>query len=164
MLNMLIKKKVKSEEGQALLEFALVLPLILMILCGIIDFGWLFYNQLNVDNSVREAARSICVDCSTMNYDEVKNKAQTIVENNLHNKDMLPVDGVTVTYFDSSGNTLSSNSGASAEMVGVSVKINMPVLTFVMHAICRGDTRVVTSSATFRIEKSNATTADSLGG
>lgn len=165
MLKTLIRKKVKSEEGQALLEFALVLPLILMILCGILDFGWLFYNQLNVDNSAREAARAVCVDCDTMNTDEIKEKATNIVRNNLYNPDkMLPDDGVSVIYLSSTGNELADVQRTQAEMICVKVKINMPVLTFVLHAICRGDTRVVSSSATFKIEKSNVTTSQEQGG
>ena len=160
MIKAFICKKVKSEEGQALLEFALVLPLILMILCGILDFGWLFYNQLNVDNSAREAARAVCVDVETLNSDEIKDKARLIVENNLYNPTKtLPEDGVSVVYLSSTGNELADAQIAQAEMVCVKVKINMPVLTFVLHAICRGDTRVVSSSATFKIEKSNVTTS-----
>jgi Flp pilus assembly protein TadG len=40
-----------------MVEFALVLPLLLLLLCGIIDFGWIFGNQLMADNACREAAR-----------------------------------------------------------------------------------------------------------
>lgn len=39
-------KRDRKEDGQAMVEFALILPIFLLILCGIIDFGWLFYNQL----------------------------------------------------------------------------------------------------------------------
>jgi len=34
-------RKLKNEKGQAFVEFAIVLPLLLMILCGIIDYGWI---------------------------------------------------------------------------------------------------------------------------
>jgi Flp pilus assembly protein TadG len=148
------KKRFKSEEGQALVEFALVMPLLLMILCGIIDFGWLFYNQLNVDNSAREAARTVCVECANADSSsDIKDYATQVVQNNIYSKNALPEDGgVTVTYLDSQGNAMSDDSYSVAKMVRVDVKINMPVLTFVMHAIAKGDTKVVTSSATFMIE------------
>lgn len=51
------RKKLRDEDGQAMVEFALVLPIFLLIVCGIIDFGWLFYNQLAVNNICREGAR-----------------------------------------------------------------------------------------------------------
>lgn len=52
-----LKKKLKDEKGQAVVELAVTLPLLLLILCGIIDFGWLFYNKLAIGNYTREAAR-----------------------------------------------------------------------------------------------------------
>ncbi len=47
----------KRESGQAIVEFALVLPILLLLLCGIIDFGWLYYNQITLNNASREGAR-----------------------------------------------------------------------------------------------------------
>lgn len=52
----------RKEDGQAMLEFALILPIFLLILCGIIDFGWLFYNQLALNNICREGARYAVVN------------------------------------------------------------------------------------------------------
>ena len=51
------KRFLKSERGQAMVEFALVLPVLLALLCGIIDFGWLYYNQITLNNAAREGAR-----------------------------------------------------------------------------------------------------------
>lgn len=47
----------RREGGQALVEFALVLPILLLLLCGIIDCGWLYYNQITLNNAAREGAR-----------------------------------------------------------------------------------------------------------
>ena len=47
----------RHEGGQSLVEFALVLPILLALLCGIIDFGWLYYNQITLNNAAREGAR-----------------------------------------------------------------------------------------------------------
>ena len=52
----------RGEDGQAMVEFALILPILLLILCGIIDFGWLFYNQLALNNICREGARYAVVN------------------------------------------------------------------------------------------------------
>ena len=53
----MLKRFFRAEKGQALVEFALVLPLLLALLCGIIDFGWLYYNQITLNNAAREGAR-----------------------------------------------------------------------------------------------------------
>ena len=50
------------EDGQAVVEAALVIPLFILILCGILDFGWIFYNQLKVNNCSREGARYAIVN------------------------------------------------------------------------------------------------------
>ncbi|HEY5557306.1 TadE family protein [Acetobacterium sp.] len=52
-----IINKFKKEDGQAMVEFAIILPILIMILCGIIDFGWYFTNQNIIDNCSREGAR-----------------------------------------------------------------------------------------------------------
>jgi hypothetical protein len=48
---------VHGEEGQNLVEFALLLPVLLYILMGIIQFGLIFAVYVTLNNSVREAAR-----------------------------------------------------------------------------------------------------------
>lgn len=161
MLKNVIKKKVKSEEGQALVEFALVLPLLLLIICGMMDFGWLFYNQLNVDNCARETARAICTECrdDSKSTADILSDATNIVKSNIYNEDTLPEPGgVKVVYLDSQGNEIDDPN--IAENVKVTVKINMPVWTFVLQTICQSDTRVVSSSATYKIESVVVTTTD----
>lgn len=47
----------KTEKGQSLVEFALVLPVLLLILFGIVDFGRILHVYLTLDHAGREAAR-----------------------------------------------------------------------------------------------------------
>ncbi|MBN1179864.1 MAG: pilus assembly protein [Anaerolineae bacterium] len=47
----------KRSAGQGLLEFALILPLLLLIIMAIIDFGWIFLVYANVFNASREGVR-----------------------------------------------------------------------------------------------------------
>jgi len=52
-----LKRISKKEKGQAMVEAALVIPIFILILCGILDFGWIFSNQLMINNCSREGAR-----------------------------------------------------------------------------------------------------------
>lgn len=52
----------KSEIGQAMVEFALVLSFLLLILGGIIDFGWIFYHKVMINNAAREGARYAAIN------------------------------------------------------------------------------------------------------
>jgi Flp pilus assembly protein TadG len=49
--------RLRSERGAELLEFALVLPLVLLVLAGIIDMGFLFKDFEVLTNAAREGAR-----------------------------------------------------------------------------------------------------------
>lgn len=56
------RRRFRREEGQSIVEAAYVIPLLILIVCGIIDFGWIFSNQLMVDNCSREGARYAVVN------------------------------------------------------------------------------------------------------
>ena len=46
-----------TERGQAVIELALTLPLLLVVVFGIIDFGFMFQRYEAVTNAAREGAR-----------------------------------------------------------------------------------------------------------
>lgn len=49
--------KRKNEKGQSLVEFALVVPLVILILMAIIEFGFMFNAYITISNASREGAR-----------------------------------------------------------------------------------------------------------
>jgi Flp pilus assembly protein TadG len=49
--------KSRSQSGAQILEFALLLPIFLLIIFLVIDFGFLVYNKAIITNASREAAR-----------------------------------------------------------------------------------------------------------
>jgi Flp pilus assembly protein TadG len=51
----------RDEHGAAVVEFALVVPLLLLLLWGIIDMGRAFYTLNNLASAVREGARRAAV-------------------------------------------------------------------------------------------------------
>lgn len=58
-LNMGIRKK---DTGASLVEFALVAPLLLLLLIGMVELGWLFAQNLDVRHGAREGARLAAVN------------------------------------------------------------------------------------------------------
>jgi Flp pilus assembly protein TadG len=74
--------KLHSEKGTAVVEFALVLPLLLVVVFGIIEFSFILYNQAMITNASREGARSaIIVETPRKSTGEIT----TVVNNYLNN-------------------------------------------------------------------------------
>jgi Flp pilus assembly protein TadG len=55
------KKRMKNEQGQTMTEFALVLPILVVLLFGIIQFGIAFNNYVTLTDAVRSGARKAAV-------------------------------------------------------------------------------------------------------
>ena len=50
------------DTGASVVEFAFLMPLLILLLCGIIEVGWLFTQNLDVRHGAAEAARLAAVD------------------------------------------------------------------------------------------------------
>ena len=55
----------RRRRGATMVEFALIVPILLAILLGIMEFGWLVKNKLQLANAVREGARDAAVGLKT---------------------------------------------------------------------------------------------------
>ena len=51
------KNKKMNNQGQNIIEFALVLPLLLIILFGVLDLGRIFFGSISLTNAAREGVR-----------------------------------------------------------------------------------------------------------
>jgi Flp pilus assembly protein TadG len=65
----------KSQRGAAALEFALVFPVLLLLLVGIVDFGMLMSTQSVVANAAREGARTAALSNNAMAAQGAVNRA-----------------------------------------------------------------------------------------
>lgn len=96
--------KFKNQHGAAAVEFALVLPLLLLVLFGIIEFGFLLYNEQIIINASREGARYGIVSTGGRRHNlaEIASVVDTYAGNNLVT--FGPSAG-PVTAIDNSGGT-----------------------------------------------------------
>lgn len=177
-------RKSKRENGQAMVEFVLVLPIFLLIICMILDFGWLFFNYISVENAARNAARIACVEYTECCYDSVNktpilekefdingsqsdnteqensiiSQVANSLPDNLSASSANPKIKVNYTYDTSYGvNYLDYDvTKRSQGDVIVTVTCDMKVLTPVLGSFSGGMTRTLTSSATYKVEKNAA--------
>lgn len=68
----------RKENGQATVEFALLLPILLAFIFGIIDFGWVLFNIAMVNNTTRTCARHAIVNVES--YAEVGLDGKKVME------------------------------------------------------------------------------------
>jgi Flp pilus assembly protein TadG len=67
MMRLLRRRRGKAHRGQTLVEFALILPVFLLVLMGILDLGRAVYYSSTLNNAAREAARQAIVDQTCAN-------------------------------------------------------------------------------------------------
>ena len=67
----------RQRRGAAIVEFAVVLPLLLTLLFGIIDFGWVFLVRQTLTNAAREGARVAVLRTSTV--DDVGTRVRQVM-------------------------------------------------------------------------------------
>jgi Flp pilus assembly protein TadG len=68
-----------DERGQSLVEFAIVVPVLILVICAIVEFGNLLMTQEQIQNGVREGSRyaalSSCAATSSSIQQEVQDAA-----------------------------------------------------------------------------------------
>lgn len=127
--------RLKNERGQAMVEFALVLPILILLLCGIIDFGWIFSNKIAADNASREAARYAAIHYTDATFSESQ------VDNIVHESaPLLPSPRIQL-------------SNPEAGSVEVSVSADIPFLTGVTSTLIGKSTQTIQSASTMKIEQ-----------
>jgi len=119
------RRRRRRSRGQSLVEFALVIPIFLLILSGIMDFGFLLYSRMTVINSAREGARAVVaytdptlvgqiVDVAT---DRTTGASVGLLTDSMVNVTCVPLTGVA-------GPRCSTNSFADAKP-GDAVKVTV---------------------------------------
>ncbi len=55
------RSRIRGERGQTLVEFTIILPILLLLILGIIQFGVVFNNYITLTDAVRAGARQASV-------------------------------------------------------------------------------------------------------
>ncbi len=107
----------RHESGQGLLEFALILPVLLMILAGVLDLGRLYFAYVAVTDAAAEGASYAASYPNEVA--EIEARAQGASQ----------LSGVTVTY---------SGEAEAGETVTVTTSYSFTVATPIINGIAGG--------------------------
>lgn len=125
---MMVPKVMKKQKGQAMVEFVIIAPVLLMIVFGIIQFGILFNNYLTLTDAVRNGARQAAVSRTAAHpvksaTDRVKAAASDLNIANL-TIEVIPRDPVTGAqdWVQGGDVTVSATYPYSIDLLGFVVK------------------------------------------
>jgi len=62
---------IKSEKGASAVEFALILPILIILVFGIFEFGIAFNNYITITHAAREGARIAAVDLNNPDLKDI---------------------------------------------------------------------------------------------
>jgi Flp pilus assembly protein TadG len=128
--------------GQALVEFALIVPVFMLIAFGIFDFGFAFDSSLTISNAAREGARFGATNPdSTAITSRVRLVAGRLNDSNLT---------VTVSCQTSTGAACSG--GMAGAVSGTTVVVSVSYSYRMITPIVFGTTIPLNSTAQMRVE------------
>lgn len=116
-------KSLKNQKGQALVEFTIILPILLILVMGILEFGMMLNSYLSIENAAREGARAGIVGTADV---DIKNTMINISPS-LDPKNLT----VTMTPTDvtrKSGDTLTVH-------VTYNHKLIVPIMSSLLHNV-----------------------------
>lgn len=121
----------KVERGQALLEVAIVLPLLLLLILGAMDFGRLFSTKIVLTNVAREAAYYITLDPPENPdnyYDDSYVNTRQLVQDEAQNQGItLSESDIQFTNCCSTGNAVTVTVAKRANLIFVSLFKNLGI-------------------------------------
>ncbi|HLB26223.1 MAG TPA: TadE/TadG family type IV pilus assembly protein [Dehalococcoidia bacterium] len=141
MLKLIRARRKNGEKGQALVEFTLLVPVFLLLLFAIIDFGMGFYSWITVTNAAREGARLGAVLAT-----------QQEIEDRVYQTADLPDESTKMTV------TVTNAQGQPGESVVVTVDYDYDLITPLAGIVnfvsgnTLGPTLTFSSTAEMRLE------------
>lgn len=133
----------RDTAGQSLVEFALVLPVLLLLFFGIFEFGRFYFTRLTLQHAVREATR-FAVTGQTLDDDETGDpldRPNSIIKVIREKSSNLNVDVASITITPADG-------GGSEDVVRVAVDFAYQMqLPFVKDIVPDGEVHLKFSTA-----------------
>lgn len=142
----MIERSVRRERwrGQALVEFAIVVPVFMLILGGVIQFGIYFWGQNTLNQIVRDAGRyaATVADCSAASNADIVAKTQAL-------EAVTPFSGtygsITVTLPASGSGSCPPLSNADVVWVEITAQASVPEFFPLVNG-------AISSTAKYRME------------
>jgi Flp pilus assembly protein TadG len=147
----------RGEKGATLVEFAFILPIFILFIFGIIDFGWAFSQNLDVKQGAREGGRILAVNggsgasatarCQDLQT-QIKNRTTELTNAS---------ETIILTFTDADGDGVKD----VGELAGVTLKYPLSSLSGVSNAFLSG---TMSSTVTMRLEQTGTWSVTNAAG
>jgi Flp pilus assembly protein TadG len=109
-----ILSRTKSERGQSFVELAISIVFLLILLSGLIDFGWAFYTQIALRDAAEEAALygSMCPNDESL----IEDRLIASTDSPLDMADVIAAGEYDICVIDDPGNPPASCADAPAKV------------------------------------------------
>jgi Flp pilus assembly protein TadG len=160
----------RGPRGQALVEFALVAPILVLIFAGLVQLGLIYERQIGIENAIRDAARRGAT-FETLNVTEANTNGPFIVNlligsggslsQNVEGYAGTSISGLTVCY-----RTQLDAANANSVMVKVQMGYKHPLFLPIIAQILDGfdgandGALKITTSAEFQVQNASAASVD----
>lgn len=135
-----MRRATRTERGAAAVEFALVVPILILILIGIVNFGFVLAQQISLNNAARQAARYAVVDGRTCG--DIKTEGKSAAETVGMNSSQVPTPVITNCGADTvkpcAGSAPNTNITVTMTRTGSSWVITAPPFNFLAVPTLQG--------------------------
>ena len=123
-------KNLKNQSGQALVEFTIVLPILMLLIMGIFQFGMMLNAYITIGNAAREGARAGIIGSTDA---EIRNLI-------ISTSPSLEPENLTVSITPSETNRISG--GTLVVNVTYNYKLTVPIISSLFNnvAVLKGQT------------------------
>lgn len=133
----------KNDKGQSMVEFALILPVLLLLLLGIIQFGIIFSAHIAITNAAREGARVASVGASRQ---EIVGRMNNSIGGHIFIPQLVDVTNVVINPDPSNG---VEGNKITVRVKDVKLKLFVPV----PNVFTTNDEVPLDAEASMRLEK-----------
>jgi Flp pilus assembly protein TadG len=155
------RRTLRSRRGATLVEFAMVFPFLLLLMFGVMDFGFYFFVQHSLQFATREGVRLALVGRTINDVSgnplsrtesivrTIQSKASVAMRGSDVSVSIYPVDA---TFVDPANWTTTQDAGLPGSYMRVKSRYTYRFITPLIGAFVPGKSKVIEVQATYRNE------------
>jgi Flp pilus assembly protein TadG len=139
------------KRGDTFVEFALVVPLFFLLTFAVIDFGYIFYVKVTLENAMRQAGRFAITGNHLVVGTNVETRVQSIIQTATQAAVGLPISNIQISTVQAGTNIVGS-AGGPGDPVTISLSVTYTFFTRLIGRYFPGGKYAFTVATTFRNE------------